>query len=434
MNEHAYPDGFANWSEAKRNSSFAQEAKAYDERRRAEKASNGADLVRRSLTLEDALARSGPSAGDDDDSTGGDSKPESTTALPFISAASFAEAPIPPRLWIVPDMIPDRTVTIVTGDGGGGKTTVMLQLAVAIAGARPWLGHNPDPGPVLVVTAEDDEHEIHRRVAAIAKALTVDLADLGDLHIVPLAGQDAVMGAPEGKAALIAPTSVFRGLVALVERIKPRLVVLDALADVYGGEENARAQARQFIGLLRGLAIRHDLAVVLIAHLSLSGMASGSGTSGSTAWSNSVRARLYLERILDESNREIDSDLRVLRVKKSNYGPVGIELRLRWQNGAFILDGDAGGFDKLTAAATAERVFLELLVTYAAQSRDVSNSPGANYAPTEFERQGNDPLPKEALKGAMKRLLLAGRIIVETVGPPSRRRKRLVIKPQNGGP
>ena len=284
---------------------------------------------------------------------------------------------------------------------------------------------------MLVVTAEDDEDEIHRRLAAIAKSLGIDLADLADLNIVPLAGRDAVMGAPEGKAAIIAPTAVFRGLVALVERIRPRLIVLDALADVYAGEENARAQARQFIGLLRGLAIKNDLAVVLIAHPSLSGMASGSGTSGSTAWSNSVRARLYLERIFDDGNREIDPDLRVLRVKKSNYGPVGLELRLRWKEGAFILDGPAGGFDKLAADAKAERVFLDLLAKFTAQGRDVCDTPGHNYAPTEFAEQGSEGLSRDVLKAAMKRLLFAKRIRVETFGPPSRRRKRLAVGTQN---
>jgi RecA-family ATPase len=433
----AYPANFAAWPLDKRNAFFADAARTYDEGRR------GSREVEPTHASRFAIVHTAPPPQSDGDYGGQapqapfeneppEGEASEPVALPLISAASFAGRDPPPRPWIVRDMIPDRTVTIVAGDGGGGKTTLMLQLATAISGSCPWLGHNPDPGPVLVVTAEDDEEEIHRRLAAIAKSLGVELADLADLHIVPLAGQDAVMGAPEGKAALITPTAVFRGLVALVDRIRPRLVILDALADVYAGEENARAQARQFIGLLRGLAIKNDLAVVLIAHPSLSGMASGSGTSGSTAWSNSVRARLYLERILDEGNREVDPDLRVLRVKKSNYGPIGLELRLRWRDGAFILDGPAGGFDKLAADAKAERVFLDLLVKFTEQGRDVCDTPGHNYAPTEFADQGSDSLNRNALKSAMKRLLFSKRIRVETFGPPSRRRKRLVIESPKG--
>jgi RecA-family ATPase len=234
------------------------------------------------------------------------------------------------------------------------------------------------------------------------------------------------MGVPEGKAGLIAATAIFRGLVALVERVKPSLVILDALADVYAGEENARAQARQFIAMLRGLAIKYDLAVVLIAHPSLTGITTGNGTSGSTAWSNSVRARLYLERVKDEHGREIDADLRVLRIKKSNYGPIGLELRLRWRNGAFVLDDKQGGFDKLAAQANAERVFLNLLTAFESQDRDVSPNRGPTYAPTEFAKDPDaDGVAKRALEVAMAQLLKAGRIRVETFGPPSKKRKRL---------
>ena len=238
----------------------------------------------------------------------------------------------------MPDIIPDRTVTIVAGDGGDGKTTLMSQLAAATSAGRPWLGYSPEPAPVLFVSAEDDVDELHRRLDAIAKGLNIGLSELADLHLVPLAGKDAVMAVPQGRAGIVNATAVFHGLVALVEKIRPRVVMVDALADVFGGEENARAQARQFIGLWRGLAINHDLAVVLIAHPSLTGMSSGTGTSGSTAWSNSVRSRLYLARLKGDDSREIDPDLRVLRVKKSNCGPAGMELRLRWRNGGFILD------------------------------------------------------------------------------------------------
>ena len=256
------------------------------------------------------------------------------------------------------------------------------------------------------------------------RSLGVAVSDLTDLHLVPLAGKDAVMGAPERKSGLVAPTAVFRGLVALVEKINPVLVVLDALADVFGGEEIARTQARQFISLLRGLAIDNNLAVVLIAHPSLTGMKEG--TSGSTAWSNSVRSRLYLERVKD-GEREIDANRRVLSVKKSNYGPVGLELRLRWSNGAFVLDGPASGFDKLAAEAKADRVFLDLLAAFAAQERDVSPKPGPTYAPSVFAKHpDSDGVSKADLARAMERLLKGKEIRVATKGPPSKERQRLV--------
>jgi RecA-family ATPase len=150
-----------------------------------------------------------------------------------------------------------------------------------------------------------------------------------------------------------------------------------------------------------------------------------------TAWSNSVRSRLYLERIKEGDGKEIDSDLRVLRVKKANYGPVGLELRLRWSNGAFILDGPSGRFDKLAADAKAERVFLDLLAALTGQGRDVSPKPSSTYAPAVFEKHPSaEGLNRKALAAAMERLLIGKRIKVETVGPPSKERQRLVSEPQ----
>jgi RecA-family ATPase len=353
--------------------------------------------------------------------------------LPALSADAFAGKPVPPRPWIVAGLIPDRTVSIVAGDGGEGKTTLMLQLAAAMAGNRPWLGCSLEPGVALFLTAEDDKDEIHRRLEAITTSLSVTLNELSNLHIVPLAGKDAVMAVPQGKAGILTPTAIFHGLVALVKQIKPRFIVLDALADVFGGEENARAQARQFIGLLRGLAIDFNLAVVLIAHPSLMGMSSGSGTSGSTAWSNSVRLRLYLERVKVENGREIDADLRVLRVKKANYGPVGKEVRLRWLNGAFMLDDGAGGFDKLAVEAKAERAFLDFLAVFAGQDRDVSPKPGPTYAPSVFAKHpDNDGVSKANFARAMERLLKRREIRVEKKGPPSKERQRLVRERPQG--
>ena len=63
----------------------------------------------------------------------------------------------------------------------------------------------------------------------------------------------------------------------------------------------------------------------------------------------------FLEQTTSDGGQESDPDLRILGVKKSNDGPTGLPIRLRWRNGAFVLAEPDGGFDKLAANAKADR-------------------------------------------------------------------------------
>jgi RecA-family ATPase len=362
--------------------------------------------------------------------------------LPVFSAASLAGQPVPLREWAVPDLIPFDTVTMLSGDGGVGKSLLAKQLAVAFSTDTEWLGLKPECGPVLFVSAEDDRDELHRRIASIADSEGIDLADLHDLHVVPLAGLDAVMGATEGRGCVVKETAVWRGLVRIVESVKPRLIVLDTLADIFGGNELARTEARQFIGQLRGLAIKHGLAVLLLSHPSLSGMASGAGTSGSTAWSNSVRSRLYLETVKGDDGIEADPDLRTLTTKKANYGARGGEIKLRWSAGRFVRDGEPARFTFGKAGdphAAMDEEFMSRLAKYLATGRDLSPSPNAkNYAPevlADGARQGRGRLPGkvrvasvQAYERAMERAFMADTICVDYQGPRSRQVKTIAIR------
>ena len=40
---------------------------------------------------------------------------------------------MPPREWLVDALVPMKTVTLFSGDGGTGKSLLALQLAVAVA-------------------------------------------------------------------------------------------------------------------------------------------------------------------------------------------------------------------------------------------------------------------------------------------------------------
>jgi RecA-family ATPase len=347
-------------------------------------------------------------------------------------ASALAGLPVPARVWQVPDLMPAGAVTILAGDGGVGKSRLALQLGAATALERPWLGHTPRRGPAIYLSSEDDGAELHRRAYEAALFYDVGLDDLDDLHLWPLAEEDPAL-AVLGRNQALERTDLWAELEVVADEMRPALVVLDSLADVFAGEENSRAQARQFIAQLRSLAIRTQAAVLVLAHPSLSGLNSGSGASGSTAWSNSVRSRLYLTQPSGDG-LETDPDVRVLSLKKANYARAMPDIRLRSRIGGYTLEDHEPALDLTGAQAKADRQFLDLLDAYTAQGRIVTGRAGPNYAPSIFAR---DPASKgissRGLAAAMNRLFAAGEIVEEEAGPPSRRRFRLMhVLPEAG--
>lgn len=356
----------------------------------------------------------------------GEDEPRS---LSVFSAASLEGLPVPVRKWHVRDWIPGDTVTLLYGDGGTGKSLLALQLLVSTAIGRPWLNRLTETGPCLFITAEDSRQEVHIRLADVARESKVPLSAMSNLHIVSLAGEDAIIAAPEGRSTALSPTALFSAIEQHIAALRPRLVVLDTLADLFGGNEIDRSQARQFIGLLRGWALQYEVAILLLAHPSVSGMAKGTGASGSTGWNNSVRSRLYFDRIRAEDNSEPDPDARVLRSMKSNYGRIGDEIVVRWQRGIFAPDAVVSvGGDPVSVAAKAERVFVELLRKYIAQNRYVSVSEGKSSAPFIFAKDAAlQGVNKKELKAAMERLLVRGVIENAPYGAPSKKMFRLYV-------
>jgi RecA-family ATPase len=348
--------------------------------------------------------------------------------LSFLKLAAWHNAPVPERAWVVRDRIPLANVALLSGEGAVGKTILSLHLAIATVLGRDWASAMPEPGPALVVACEDDADELHRRLDAIVRHYNVTFADLGDLHVASLAGKDALLATPR-RDGLLAPTKLLARVQQAACDIKPRLIVLDNSADVFGGNENDRAQVRQFIGILRSLAIAANAGVLLTSHPSLTGISTGTGLSGSTAWNASVRSRLYFKRATTDKDEEPDPNLRVLEVMKNNYGPVGETITLRWKDGLFLPTPTLGSLEKLARKQKVDEAFLMLLGRQKEQGRNVSDKPKANsYAPGRFAEEPEakaDHVSKHELAEAMGRLFRANKIRSEPYGSPSRGWSRL---------
>jgi RecA-family ATPase len=281
-----------------------------------------------------------------------------------------------------------------------------------------------------VLSAEEKLKEMHRRVADILTSRGLSYRDLGNrLHFI--CDQDDITLGRVGRDGIVKPTKEFMRLEKTVYVIRPALVIIENAADVYAGNEIDRSNVTRFVrGMLGGLCKPSEAAMMLIQHPSVSGLQDGTGRSGSTAWNNSGRWRLNFTTLKSKDDDDAaDGGLRQLHVIKSNYGPIGEEVNLKWDRGVFVPEGSISTVERAAAERKVDDVFLKCLRIKTAQGaspNSLKSSP--YYAPKMFKNMREcDGITVKGFAFAMDRLLSAGHIkIGKTAGPPSKQKEVLV--------
>ena len=362
----------------------------------------------------------------------GDVVADDAPRLPFINYSNWDQELMPDREWAVMDRIPLRQTSLFSGEGGSGKSSVALHLCCAHVLGRDWLGSLPEPGPAIFIDAEDDEKEIHIRLSHIVRHYGVTYRDLkrDGLHLISFVGRDAVL-ATVNRNGKVEATALYNQILEAANDIKPKMIGIASSANVFAGSENDRNQVQQFVGLTTGLAIAANGSVQLISHPSLSGINNDSGLSGSTAWHNAVRSRIYMKGVKAEDGEQSDDDLRELVFRKNQYGQLSNRVVLKYRDGMFMPVPGMASLDRLAQQARAQQVFIDLLKRFTLENRNVAASPGRSYAPVIFageEEAKKAHLKKADLKDAMRQLFKDEKIWMEPYGIPSRQFYRLAIK------
>ena len=173
--------------------------------------------------------------------------------------------------WLLEGVIPYGGVTLLAGQGGIGKGRLLTMLAAALAtpGRRRWL-ETPisATGSTLYLTAEDDEPEMLRRLAAACGGtITEEVAER--VHILSLTRLGGLMPLIKNGRDGATLTHYFETLLRLVSEIDDiALLVVDPLVRFIDSEIEGSAYATQtLLGPLGALAASADIAVVVTHHM-----------------------------------------------------------------------------------------------------------------------------------------------------------------------
>lgn len=258
---------------------------------------------------------------------------ETGEVLPALKALSIHDVishPSPAPAFVWDGYLPRGVVSMLAAHGGTGKSTIALLLCVATSLGRPLFGVDTAQCNTLFVSLEDSPSVVRHRLANICQKWDVNPASFdGKLTIVDGTDNPELFTADSRNAGV--KTRTYFEMNQLVKSCEVGLVVVDNASDAYGGDEIQRRQVRAFIRALMEVAKPVNCALLLLAHVDkttsrANKSENSEGYSGSTAWNNSVRSRLFMKR--DESG-----NLTIEHQKSNLVGRCHEPLTLTWRDG-----------------------------------------------------------------------------------------------------
>lgn len=234
-----------------------------------------------------------------------------------------------PLDWAVQDLFLTETVGLISGSGGLGKSTLMMQLATCATLGLPWLGHAVKPAKALMLCCEDDRRIVRWRQRAINRALGRDMEDVLDagLDLIARSGKDNTLMALDRREWRMVRTPLFDKLEKRCRRTGVQLVIIDTVTKTFGGRDMDARLVTQFIDEMQRLAEMIRGVVLLTQHPSMYGRKTGTGESGSVQWESAVRSRLYVHK-----HQALGL---VIESMKANYSKKAEPIRLEWRRGTF---------------------------------------------------------------------------------------------------
>jgi len=215
----------------------------------------------------------------------------------------------PPAIeWAFENCIPCGKVTLLAGAGGSSKSFLTLTLALQMCAQLEFGPFKPvTPGKALLLVAEEDRTDVHRRVHAISTAKMYSDAQrdaiLAGVGVVSVRGLDWRM-LYHDETGDVQETDRVDYLISEIKMLGDvRFVVLDPLVAFNGANENDNAEMSRLMFTLDRIANETGAAVLIVHHVSKGGQvtslndASQAVVRGASALVDNARSAILLTRL-----------------------------------------------------------------------------------------------------------------------------------------
>ena len=258
------------------------------------------------------------------------------------SAATFAlrslqivdQHQIPHRQWLYGTDLIRAFVTLLVAPGGTGKSSLILAMALALTTNRKLLNtHIHQQCRVALLNLEDPQHEIDRRLTALAMYYNIANADVGGRLFIspPDRGVRIAEAGPDG-FSVIYPDE--EAIIAEVRRNQIDVLAVDPFAETHALEENSNPAMVKAAAAWRRVAREGNCSVILSHHVRKGPVDSIDAARGAKALSDSARIGLLLSTMNEQDAEALgiagDDRLQYVRLDDAKANLAKLAGKARW--------------------------------------------------------------------------------------------------------
>ncbi|MDO4709995.1 MAG: AAA family ATPase [Pseudomonadota bacterium] len=227
-------------------------------------------------------------------------------------------------------------VGVFVAPGGTGKTTLLLFQVIHIVLGRDLFGHRVlNPGPVIILTAEDSRETLIARLRHMCQQLNLTQAEerqvRDEVNITDVSGKGFKLTTVEKD--VVAPSKILDRFIVSASEVHPSLIIIDPMVSFGVGESRINDSEQGLIDAARRIKNELRCAVLYVHH---TGKANARDASldqysgrGGSALADGARMVHVLQRLDHEAWTEAagdeltddDSGFVLARAKMTWYAP-----------------------------------------------------------------------------------------------------------------
>ncbi len=244
-------------------------------------------------------------------------KQKLTTPIKLRSAFPIERMAIPPRDWVILGLLLKKNLSVLVAPPGSGKSLLTVQIAIAVGVGMAWAGWTPRKREkVLIINAEDDADEMHRRMFVAAETMNVSQADLNGWVMLPDELESIVIARADSRTKTVVRMPLIEDLVATIIAAGIGVIVVDPFAETFEGDENSNSEVKWAGMLWREVARRTGCALLLVHHT----RKYASGMAGDADASRGGGALIGTARILGTLFTMTEDEAKVMNVPDEERG------------------------------------------------------------------------------------------------------------------